>query len=54
MVHQNTKTYVHILPDIIKSYNHTQLKRLGGKHTPNQIHKLTDHKKNSTTIQQNI
>ena len=44
MTHQDTKKYVHILPDIIESYNHTQHEGLEEEHTPNQIHKLTDNK----------
>ena len=42
MTHQNTKKYIHILPDIINSYNLTQHRGLGGKHTPVEIHRLTD------------
>ena len=42
MTHQNTKKYIHILPDVIKSYNLTQHCGLGGDHTPNEIHQLTD------------
>ena len=39
MTHQNTKKYIHILPDIIKSYNLTQHR---GNHTPAEIHQLTN------------
>ena len=42
MTHQNTKKYIHILPDIIKSYNLTQHRSLGGNHTPAEIHRLTE------------
>ena len=42
MTHQNTKKYIHILPDIIKSYNLTQHRGLGGNHTPTEIHQLTN------------
>ena len=42
MTHQNTKKYIHILHDIVNSYNHTQHRGLGGKHTPTEIHRLTD------------
>ena len=42
MIHQNAKKYIHVLSDIIKSYNHTQHQGLGGEHTPNQIHQLRD------------
>ena len=42
MTHQNTKKYIHILPDIIKSYNLTQHRGLGGNHTPTEIHRLTE------------
>ena len=42
MTHQNTKKYIHILPDIIKSYNLTQHHGLGGNHTPTEIHRLTE------------
>ena len=42
MTHQNTKKYIHIVPDIIKSYNVTQHRGLGGYHTPTEIHHLTD------------
>ena len=42
MTHQNTKKYIHILPEIIKSYNLTQHRGLGGDHTPSEIHQLTD------------
>ena len=42
MMHQNTKKYIHILPDIIKSYNLTQHRGLGGGHSPTEIHQLTD------------
>ena len=37
MAHQNTKKYIHILPDIIKSYNLTQHHGLGGNHQPKFI-----------------
>ena len=37
--YQNTKKYMHILPDIIKRYNLTQH---CGNHTPTEIHHLTD------------
>ena len=42
MTHQNTKKYIHILPDIIKSYNLTQHHGLGGNHTPTEILRLTE------------
>ena len=42
MTHQNTKKYIHILHEIVNSYNHTQHRGLGGKHTPTEIHRLTD------------
>ena len=42
MTHQNKKKYIHILPDIIKSYNLTQHRSLGGNHTPTKIHQLTE------------
>ena len=42
MTHQNTKKYIHILPDVIKSYNLTQRRGLGRDHTPTEIHQLTD------------
>ena len=42
MTHQNTKKYIHLLPDIIKSYNLTQHRGLGGNHTPTEIHRLTE------------
>ena len=42
MTHQNTKKYIHILPNIIKSYNLTQHRGLGGNHTPTEIHWLTE------------
>ena len=42
MTHQNTKKYIHILHDVVNSYNHTQHRGLGGKHTPTEIHRLTD------------
>ena len=42
MTHQNTKKYIHIIPDVINSYNVTQHRGLGGKHTPAEIHRLTD------------
>ena len=42
MTNQNTKKYIHILPDVVNSYNHTQHRGLGGKHTPTEIHRLTD------------
>ena len=41
MMHQIMKKYTHILPDIIKSYNLTQHRGLGGDHTPTEI-QLTD------------
>ena len=41
MTHQNTKKYIHILPDIIKSYDFTQHRSLGGNNTPTEIHQLT-------------
>ena len=37
MTHQNTKKYIHILPDIIKSYNLTQHRGLDGNHAPTEI-----------------
>ena len=42
MTHQNTKKYIHILPDIIKSYNLTQHRGLGGNLTTTEIHQLTN------------
>ena len=42
MTHQNTKKYIHILHDVVNSYNHTQHRGLGGKHTPTEINRLTD------------
>ena len=42
MTHRNTKKYIHILPHIIKSYNFTQRRGLGGDHTSNEIHQPTD------------
>ena len=42
MTHQNTKKYKHLLPDIIKSYNLTQHRGLGGNHTPTEINQLTN------------
>ena len=42
MTHQNTKKYIHILHDVVNSYNYTQHRGLGGKHTPTEIHRLTD------------
>ena len=42
MTHQNTKKYVDVIPDVIHSYNNTQHRGLGGKHTPNEIHQLKD------------
>ena len=39
MMHQKTNKYIHILPDVIKSYNVTQHR---GDHTPTEIHQLTD------------
>ena len=33
MTHQDTKKYIHILPDFIKSYNLTQHRGLGGNQT---------------------
>ena len=42
MTHQTTKKYIHILLDVIKSYNLTQHRGLGGDHTPTEIHQLTD------------
>ena len=42
MTHQNTKKYVHILQDIIQSYNNSTHKGLGGDQTPNEIHQMKD------------
>ena len=42
MTHQNTKKYIRVLPDVINSYNLTQHRGLGGKHTPAEIHRLID------------
>ena len=42
MTHKNTKKYIHILQDITNSYNHTVHTSLCKKHTPIQVHQLTD------------
>ena len=48
MTYQNTKKYIHILHDIVNSYNHTQHCGLGGKHTPTEIHRSNQHLKKDT------
>ena len=42
MTHRNTEKYIHILTDIIESYNNTIHKGLGTNQRPNQIHQLKD------------
>ena len=42
MSHNNTKRYIHILPDIVESYNNSSHSSLGNKQTPLQVHKITD------------
>ena len=44
MTDQNTRKYVHILQDIIQSYNNSNHRGLGNDQTPNQIHELKDSK----------
>lgn len=42
MTHQNTKKYVHVLQDIIESYNNSIHRGLGGDLTPNEVHQMKD------------
>ena len=42
MTHQNTKKCIHILPDIIESYDNIPHQGLGASQTLNQIHNLND------------
>ena len=42
MSHNNTKTYINILPSIIESYNNTPHRSLGKNKTPLQVHHLSN------------
>ena len=42
MSHHNTREYINILDDVVRSYNHSSHTGLGKQQTPFQVHHMTD------------